>query len=217
MNVPADDVRREIRKTLIRLAQKQQKLGTGSGLDFLRRRTARVAWPDLAPVLGGIPWAVVGAVATRRYMAERATLDIDFAVRTADAGETRARLRAAGFTYEGELSIGGALWRAPDGGRVDVLEVAEPWLCSGIVQAAQNRDPQGLPVLPLPELVLMKYRAGRLQDTADVGRMLGQADERAIEGVRALFAREAQAEMEDLESLIRLGKLELQGPGDPGG
>ena len=37
-------------------------------------------WPDLRQVLTGIPWVVVGGVATRAYMPERATKDLDILV-----------------------------------------------------------------------------------------------------------------------------------------
>ena len=56
----------------------------------------------------------------------------------------------------------------------------------------------------------MKYRAGRLQDTADVGRMLGQATEHQLAAVRALFETWAPGDLGDFESLIRLGQLEMQ-------
>jgi hypothetical protein len=205
-----EQARREIRKTLIRLAQKNQKPGTGSTRRFLLERTARMEWPDLTSILGNIPWAAVGAVATRAYMPERVTADLDVAVRVQDAPEIRRRLDAAGYRREGELTIGGAGWDTPDGQHIDVLEVEEPWLQSGILHASSHRDPQGLPVLPLPHLVLMKYRAGRLQDTADVGRMLGQASDDQLAETRALFRDQARDDLEDLESLIQLGKMEMQ-------
>jgi hypothetical protein len=59
----------------------------------------------------------------------------------------------------------------------------------------------------MPYLVLMKFQAGRVQDIADVTRMLGQADAQALDAVRALF--HPPADLSDLESLITLGKLEI--------
>ena len=37
--------------------------------------------------------------------------------------------------------------------------------------------PDGLPIIDLPYLVLMKLSASRTQDLADISRMLGLADE----------------------------------------
>jgi hypothetical protein len=56
----------------------------------------------------------------------------------------------------------------------------------------------------------MKYHASRMQDLADISRMLGQADTEMLAAVRALFAQWLPDEMEDLESLIQLGRLEYE-------
>ncbi len=165
-------------------------------------------WTNLSPVLAPISWAVVGAAATRLYMPERATLDLDVAVRAEDAAAARANLKCSGFVYQSELSIGGSSWRAPDGQLVDVIEGHDPWWSAALSEAQSNRDAQGLPVLPLRYLVLMKFQAGRVQDLADVARMLGQADAVALNSVRDLFRQYALGDLSDLESLITLGKLE---------
>jgi hypothetical protein len=53
-------------------------------------------------------------------------------------------------------------------------------------------------------------QAGRVQDLADVTRMLGQASEADLAFVRDLFAACAPDDSDDLESLITLGRLEMQ-------
>jgi hypothetical protein len=165
-------------------------------------------WPDLTDVLGRLPWAVVGAAATRLYMPERSTHDLDVAVLAKDGQAARERLRAAGYQYQGDLPIGGSSWAAPDGTPVDVVEGREPWWPEALARAAANRDLQGFPVLTLPYLVLSKLVAGRVQDIADAARMLGQADEASLQDVRRVIGELQAALLEDLESLISLGKLE---------
>ncbi len=167
-----------------------------------------MAWMDLSPVLTPIRWAVVGAAATRLYMPERATQDFDIAIRAEDAPAAREKLAASGFVHQGDLSIGGSTWRAPDGSFIDVIEGREAWWQAALAEAQTNRDAQGLPILPMPYLVLMKFQAGRVQDIADVTRMLGQADATALDAVRHLFRQFAPDDLPDLESLITLGKLE---------
>ncbi|MBI3988315.1 MAG: hypothetical protein HY347_01725 [candidate division NC10 bacterium] len=211
------NVRGQIRRTLLEIARRRQRPGSGSGLKLLTRRTVQVQWPDLTPVLRPIPWAVIGAAATRLYMPERTTRDLDIVVRAEDGPQVRQKLAAAGFQYQGELSVRGSSWLSPDGCFVDVLEWGEPWCAQAIAQAEQNRDAQGLPVLPFHFLVLMKFQAGRVQDLADITRMLGQADEEKLAVVRALFAERAPEDLEDLQSLIILGKLEMQLPSARGG
>lgn len=203
---------RQIRKDLIALAQRLQRPGSGSALTFLRERTAWMRFPDLTQILYPIPWAVVGAVATRLYMPERATRDLDVAVRNEDAPEVRRRLAEAGYEYQGELSIGGSSWLSAAGIPVDVLEVSPPWLAQALLEAERNRDAQGLPVLSLPYLVLMKFQAGRVQDLADITRMLGQASDEALNAVRDLFAQYSPTDLEDLESLVLLGRMEMRPP-----
>lgn len=165
-------------------------------------------WPNLSDILAGIPWAVVGAVATRAYMPERTTQDLDVLVAEQDAAEVRRRLRAAGFEYVQELSIGGATWRSPERMLVDVIESSEEWVAEALQQ--RRRDSQGLPILNLPYLVLMKVQAGRTQDLADAARMLGLAAEETREAARRVFQRWFPEAQEDLESLITLGKLEVE-------
>jgi hypothetical protein len=203
---------RRLRKSFIALAQRLQRPGSGNALAFLRERTAWMLFPDLTQTLYPIPWAVVGAVATRLYMPERATRDLDIVVRNEDAPEVRRRLTRAGFAYQGELSIGGSSWLSGDGIPVDVLEMAQPWLAQALSETEHNRDAQGLPVLSLPYLVLMKVQAGRVQDLADVTRMLGQASDEALNAVRDLFAQYLPADLEDLESIVLLGRMEMQPP-----
>lgn len=198
-----------VRHALIEIARRRQRPGSGSSPALLRERTASVEWPDLTVPLGTIPWAVAGAVATRRYMPERRTRDLDIVVTVVDMAAVRERLSAAGYTLLGDLSIGGSTWRAPDGAEVDVLECGAPWCATALAQAQTNRDGQGLPVLPLAYLVLMKLSSGRAQDVADVARMLGQAEPRALREVRAVVGRFAPADLDDLESLIVLGQLEM--------
>lgn len=167
-------------------------------------------WPDLTPVFGDLPWAVVGAVATRLYMPERMTRDLDVAVAFVNAVIAREKLKAAGWIQEGPLTIGGTKWTSPDGVSVDVLEGYPVWWTQALQEAQSNRDAQGLPILPLPYLVLMKFQAGRVNDIADITRMLGQADDENLEKTRQLFEDYEVDGLEDLESLIILGRLELE-------
>ena len=201
---------KQSRKTLIKIAQRKQSPGTGSHLSFLKGRTTQMMWPDLTSILSPIQWAVVGAVATRLYMPERMTQDLDIVIRSIDGSQVRQKLAEAGFIYQGELSIGGSSWTTPDGELMDILEGDDVWWADAIADAQTNRDAQGLPIIPLPYLVLIKLRAGRVQDIADVTRMLGQAGETTLDAVRTLFAQRAPEDMQDLESLIELGRLELQ-------
>lgn len=162
----------------------------------------------MTPILEPVRWAVVGAAATRLYMPERMTQDFDIAIAVADAGETRCRLTVAGLVKLGDLSIDRSQWQTAEGLRMDVIEGYDPWWPEALAEAQSNRDAQGLPILPLPYLTLMKFNASRTIDLGDISRMLGLADDAAIDRVRVVFQRYTPDDREDLESLIVLGRME---------
>jgi len=195
------------RRFMIDFCLRRIRPGTGSTPEFLQRRTAMTPWPDLRPILQDIPWAIVGGVATRAYMPERATKDLDILVRRQDGGEVRKRLEAAGCCYISPLAMPGFLARTPEGVDIDVILGDYPWLDEALAHPQQ--DPAGYPVLALPYLVLTKMASSRIQDTADVSRMLGLASEEELARVREAVARYAPEETDDLESLIYLGQVEM--------
>lgn len=181
--------------------------GTGSAPEFLRRRTAMNPWPDLRPVLQDIPWVIVGGVATRAYMPERATKDLDVLVRRQEGDEVLERLEKAGYRYISSRAMPGFLVRSPEG--VDVVVILDDYAWLDEALAHPQQDPAGYPVLALPYLVLMKMASSRVQDMADISRMLGLASAEELARVREVVARYAPQETDDLESLIYLGQLEM--------
>ncbi len=167
-------------------------------------------FPDLREVFGSLPWAVVGAVAARVYMPERTTVDIDILVVAEDFDAAEQRLAAAGWERTGDLAIGGSAWRSREGPGLDLISCEAAWGRAALEQAEKNRDAAGLPICPLPYLVLLKLQASRTIDIADVSRMLGLADEATLARVRSVVAQYAREDVEDLEALIELGRLECR-------
>lgn len=152
-------------------------------------------------------FVVVGGIATRLYMPKRQTDDFDILIRATDREGAREELRAAGATYVGELRIPESSWKLPDGMDLDVLESNAAWIDQAL-EGPNVEQATGLPIIALPYLVLMKLDAGRVQDLADVSRMLGGADERAVSEVRAAVGRFLPDASEDFEGLVALGRLE---------
>jgi hypothetical protein len=201
---------REVRARILEIARRRQKPGRGSSLQFLRQRTAMKQWPDLTGVLGDIRWATVEGVATRHYAPERATVDLDALIERSTAPASRQRLQAAGFHFVGELTVGGSTRTAPDGTAVDLLEADAPWVTTALEQAQQNRDLQGLPVLPFPYFIVMKLQSGRTLHLADVTRMLGLASDADLDATREAIRQLMPDAVDDLESMIVLGRMEMQ-------
>lgn len=146
--------------------------------------------------LVSVPFLVVGGVATRLYAPERMTDDLDILV-AADKAEA---------FYEGLARGGATNCLLPDGTLLDVLEEDAAWVAEAM--AAPSPGPDGLPVIALPYLVLLKMRASRGIDIGDLTRMLGAADEADLEGTRQVIRTHLSDAEEDLESLIQLGRLE---------
>ncbi|MEG4842730.1 hypothetical protein [Microcoleus sp. B9-D4] len=134
------------------------------------------------------------------------TDDVAILVLTQDAANLYRELEQAGSTRTGELSIGGSTWELPDGTYFDVIESRDSWVREAITNP--NKAPDGLPIIGLPYLVLMKLQASRGIDIGDLTRMLGGADETALRLVRRAVQDFLPDAVEDLESLIVLGKLE---------
>jgi len=170
-------------------------------------------WPDLRPILKGITWAIVFGVATLAYMPERMTKDLDILVHQREGETVVKRLEQAGYRIVSHLAVPGFLMLSPDGTELDVLFGSFPWLKNALDHPRQ--DPAGYPVIGLPYITLMKMEAQRAQDWADVSRMLGWASDTDLDEVRAVVKQYAPEDLEDLESLIFIGKKEQEIPPDP--
>ncbi len=170
-------------------------------------------WPDLRPILRGIDWIIIGGVATRAYMPERMTKDLDILVHQDDEEAVIAKLKKAGYRMDSRLAIPGYLMVSPEGIEVDVIFGDYPWLKKALAQPA--KDLAGYPVIGMPYLILLKMSAQRAQDWADASRILGWASDADLDKVRAVVKQYAPEDLEDLESLIFLGKKEQEPPVNP--
>ena len=194
------------RKQLIKLVMKYVKKGSGSSLEFLNSRSWTYPVANLNEIIKQAPFVIVGGVATRLYMPERMTLDLDILVRAEDTQLVYEDLEKAKGQRIGDLSIAGTQWRLDDGTSLDVLEFEGDWVVEAI--SSPNYATDGLPVIDLPYLVLMKLIAGRSQDIADISRMLGVAEDLQLQRVKKVINQYLPNAIEDLESLAVLGKLE---------
>jgi len=201
---------RQKRRFMIDMVLRRVRPGTGSSHEFMRRRTAMNPWPDLRPILKRVEWAIIGGVATRAYMPERMTKDLDILVHESDGEAVVKRLEQAGYRVVSRLAVPGYLMLSPEGVEVDVLFGNYPWLKKALTNT--KPDAAGYPAIGLPYLALLKLTAQRAQDWADVSRMLGWASDADLDGVRAVVKRYAPEDLEDLESLIFIGKKEQEFP-----
>jgi hypothetical protein len=194
------------RKQLLQMASSRAQAGSGSTLHMLRESRANYADESSFPDLGPIRFAVVGGLATALYMPERMTLDTDILVAEPDLSAVEDILQEGGSIQLGTLSIGGSTWRMPGGRTLDVIALERDWVQEALNTASCDNSEH--PFISLHYLVLMKLESGRLQDLADISRMLGFATETQIQQTRETVSQYRPHDLEDLDSMIRLGKLE---------
>lgn len=200
---------RKERREYLEMAERRVRPGSGSHPRVLRERTRRYGSPDLNRWIKDVPFVVIGGLATRLYMPERMTLDADILLSPARLTDAEQALERAGCERLGTLTVGGSTWRFPDGTTLDILAPPDPWVEDAINSAVRGKD--GLPYVALPFLVLLKLASGRVQDLADITRMMGGADEASLRQTREHVKRWRPQDAEDLESMIRLGQLEYEG------
>jgi hypothetical protein len=194
------------RRMFINLSLKRVHAGSGSTVEFLRTRTWSRQVTNLRDLID-LPYVIVGGVATRLYMPERMTDDLDILIHCSQSEQVYACLLEKRAIEIGNLSIGGTSWQLPDRTILDVIVSDRAWVMEALLHP--RISPDGQPIIDLPYLVLMKLGASRTTDLSDISRMLGLADDRDLDRVRAAIDAYDPSSSEDLESLIQLGKLEM--------
>ncbi len=194
------------RQKFIQLTLRRVKPGSGSTHEFLTTRTWEKQVTDLRQLIQ-VNYVIVGGVATRLYMPERMTDDLDILIHDDEAAKAYRSLIEQNARKIGDLSIGGTSWELPDRTILDIITSEQPWVKTALRQHRIGSD--GQPVIDLPYLVLMKLEASRTTDLSDISRMLGQASDLELDEVRKTIEMYDRNSVEDLESLIQLGKIEM--------
>ncbi|MBV8367659.1 MAG: hypothetical protein JO036_01825 [Candidatus Eremiobacteraeota bacterium] len=163
-------------------------------------------------LLKDIPYAVVGGVATRMYMPERTTADIDLLVEPENFERAISQLIQNGYERKKQplgfmdtrLDLIGQ--RMISSRPVDILSSTQPWIHDAV--ASVRWESETLPIVDLPYLVALKLDASRSVDQGDLSRMLGFASEEDLDRVRVVVRRMLPADVDDLEQYILLGRYE---------
>ncbi len=194
------------RQKFIQLTLRRVKPGSGSTNEFLTTRTWNKQVTDLRQLIQA-NYVIVGGVATRLYMPERMTDDLDILIHEDEATQVYLGLIEQNARRIGDLSIGGTSWELPDRTILDIITSNRAWVSTALLRPRIGGD--GQPTIDLPFLVLMKLEASRTTDISDISRMLGQASDLELDEVRKTIEMYDRNSVEDLESLIQLGKIEM--------
>lgn len=213
---PGREQRVGARRRMLAFSARRQRPGSGSMLDQLMKggRPKMEWWRKAAGVIQAekIKVAVTGGVAANAYMPPRHTADLDLAVQIGDLDKAGQALRAADWTFLGDLSLyeelRGTAWQLGTN-ELDLIGLPGAWGSAAIGAAQNNAKVDGLPTLTLPDVVVMKLISARPQDSADISRMLGSAEGETLNAVRSVVRRTRPADVEDLEQMIVAGQLEF--------
>jgi hypothetical protein len=197
---------------------RRRPIGAGSNLDMLMQLERTKLFATMKSLLGDIPAAVVGGVATRAYSPERATQDLDVLVDHARYDDAVHRLETLGWRRDAQLmfpntmlGLYGTTW-SKDGHALDLMASDQAWAEEALAEEAF--DQTGLRIVALPYLVLMKVDSARGVDQGDLTRMLGRATESDVErAVRVVekHHRDPHA-AEDVRQYAALGAMEYERP-----
>jgi hypothetical protein len=169
-------------------------------------------WTGVA-LLKDIPYAVVGGVATRMYMPERTTADIDVLVEPENFDRAIAQFVETGYTLRkqalefADTRLGLIGQRVVADRPVDVLSSTQSWIHDAV--ASVRWENETLPIVDLPYLVALKLDASRSVDQGDLSRMLGFASPEDLDRVRSIVRRLLPSDIDDLEQYILLGRYEV--------
>ena len=210
------DTRAGRRRFFLDRMLRRQGAGTGSNFPLLMKLPLRRVVRDSLETILGVPYAVIGGVATRLYVPERMTLDLDVLVALEDMPRVtkqlrECRARAVGTLAfpDSRLGLIGETWHIEGMAPLDVIASSGRWVREAIEDA--RLDETGLRIAPRAALVVLKLDASRGIDQGDLTRLLGSANETELQIVRRLVAALLPEDIEDLESYITLGRLEFGG------
>jgi hypothetical protein len=120
----------QTRQKFIAISLRRVKPGSGSTKEFLATRTWRKKVTDLRELIN-TPYVIVGGVATRLYMPERMTDDLDILIHSSQVNEAYANLAAQKVRLIEDLSIGRTSWELPAEIVLDIISSDQPWQQSG--------------------------------------------------------------------------------------
>ncbi len=164
-------------------------------------------------MLKDIAYAVVGGVATRMYMPERTTADIDLLVEPANFERAICQLVENGYARKkqalefSDTRLGLMGQRLAADRPVDVLTSTQSWIHDAV--ASVRWENETLPIVDLSYLVALKLDASRSVDQGDLSRMLGFASTEDLDRVRSVVRHLLPSDADDLEQYILLGRYEV--------
>lgn len=154
----------------------------------------------------GLRYVIVGGVASAQYQPARFTEDIDLMVLTETSATVEQALRQAGWTQLGIISFGGSSWQSPNGELIDLLHAPEQaWVTAALDNPITTAE--GLQMVDLPYLLILKLSATRAVDLSDIIGMLQQASDNEKQRIRQIIETYRSDLLEDFEQFVAIAQL----------
>jgi hypothetical protein len=151
-------------------------------------------------------YVIVGGMAAAYYQPARFTEDIDLMVLAEVSTTVEQALSQAGWIQLGIISFGGSSWQSPNSELIDLLHAPDQsWVSAALDFPITT--PEGLPVIDLPYLLILKLAATRAVDISDIVGMLQQANEPEKQRIRQVIATHRNDLLEDFDQFEAIAQL----------
>ena len=151
-------------------------------------------------------YVIVGGIASAQYQPTRFTEVIDLMVLAEASATAEKALRRAGWTQLGVISFGGSSWQSPQGELIDLLHApSETWVSAAL--ATPIKTPEGLRIIDLPYLLILKLSATRAVDISDIVGMLQHASDAEKQRIRHVIQTYRSDLLEDFEQFRAIAQL----------
>ncbi|MEM8502717.1 MAG: hypothetical protein AAF716_06140 [Cyanobacteria bacterium P01_D01_bin.1] len=154
----------------------------------------------------GLRYVIVGGIASAHYQPARFTEDIDLMVLAEDAAAVERALELAGWSQLGIISFGGSSWQSAEGELIDLLHApGQSWVAAAIDTPIKTAE--GLQIIDLPYLIILKLSATRAVDIGDIVGMLQHATEDETARIRQVIKTHRSDLIEDFEQFNAIAQL----------
>jgi hypothetical protein len=154
----------------------------------------------------GLRYVVVGGVASAHYQPARFTEDIDLMVLAEDAAVVEHTLQLAGWSQLGIISFDSSSWRSTEGKLINLLHAPEQsWVTAALDTPIETLE--GLQIIDLPYLIILKLSATRAVDIGDIVGMLQHATEDETVRIRQAIETHRSDLLEDFEQFNEIARL----------
>ncbi|MEO1386699.1 MAG: hypothetical protein AAFV85_04880 [Cyanobacteria bacterium J06634_6] len=151
-------------------------------------------------------YVVVGGMASAQYQPARFTEDIDLMVLSEESTTVEQALRSAGWAQLGVISFGGSSWQSQNGELIDLLHAPDQsWVTAAL--NAPVMTPEGLPIIDLPYLLILKLSATRAVDISDIVGMLQHASDAEKQRIRQTIETYRSDLLEDFDQFDAIAQL----------